>query len=253
MVCLLPRRFPVVSKYDWCSKQGKQWLRYMRIDGCIRQRYMRMRSLRNAPKMATLWQSRCKVKCTATFWDVTPCGLVEVYQRFEEQLPSSGWKQQTVVRISDFHVPTPIGPGRVISLPVPWVWCRTSLQPAHLVYEPEYVIHCISNLTEEQSLWISHRRMHTDVRWKYNLSIIIIFLFFSSGETVLLILRPLFGLLYQPWMTDDDCGAICGMLIGRGNRSTRRKPSPAPLFVYHKPHMTWPRLEPGPPRWQAGD
>jgi hypothetical protein len=31
-------------------------------------------------------------------------------------------------------------------------------------------------------------------------------------------------------MTDDgDCGAIGGMKIGRGNRSTRRKPVPAPL------------------------
>jgi hypothetical protein len=37
-------------------------------------------------------------------------------------------------------------------------------------------------------------------------------------------------LLYQPQMIDDDdCGAIGGMKIGRGNRSTRRKPAPAPL------------------------
>jgi hypothetical protein len=38
------------------------------------------------------------------------------------------------------------------------------------------------------------------------------------------------GLLYQPQMIDDgDCGGIGGMKIGRGNRSTRRKPAPAPL------------------------
>jgi hypothetical protein len=38
------------------------------------------------------------------------------------------------------------------------------------------------------------------------------------------------GLLYQPQMIDDGgCGAIGGMKIGRGNRSTRRKPAPAPL------------------------
>jgi hypothetical protein len=38
------------------------------------------------------------------------------------------------------------------------------------------------------------------------------------------------GLLYQPQMIDEgDCGAIGGMKIGRGNRSTRRKPAPAPL------------------------
>jgi hypothetical protein len=38
------------------------------------------------------------------------------------------------------------------------------------------------------------------------------------------------GLLYQPQMIDEgDCGTIGGMKIGRGNRSTRRKPAPAPL------------------------
>jgi hypothetical protein len=37
------------------------------------------------------------------------------------------------------------------------------------------------------------------------------------------------GLLYQPRMVDDECGAIGGLKTGRGNRSTRRKPAPAPL------------------------
>jgi hypothetical protein len=38
------------------------------------------------------------------------------------------------------------------------------------------------------------------------------------------------GLLYQPQMIyDGDCGAIGGMNIGKGNRSTRRKPAPEPL------------------------
>jgi hypothetical protein len=38
------------------------------------------------------------------------------------------------------------------------------------------------------------------------------------------------GPLYQPQMIDDDdCGVIGGMKIGRGNRSTRRIPAPAPL------------------------
>jgi hypothetical protein len=38
------------------------------------------------------------------------------------------------------------------------------------------------------------------------------------------------GLLYKPQMIDeDDCGAIGGIKIGRGNRSTRRNPAPAPL------------------------
>jgi hypothetical protein len=38
------------------------------------------------------------------------------------------------------------------------------------------------------------------------------------------------GLLYQPQMIDEgDCETTGGMKIGRGNRSTRRKPAPAPL------------------------
>jgi hypothetical protein len=44
--------------------------------------------------------------------------------------------------------------------------------------------------------------------------------------------------LYQPRMIDDDddYGAICGIKIGRGNRSTRRKTAPAPLCPPHIPH-----------------
>jgi hypothetical protein len=36
--------------------------------------------------------------------------------------------------------------------------------------------------------------------------------------------------IVQPQIIDEgDCGVIGGMKIGRGNRSTRRKPAPAPL------------------------
>jgi hypothetical protein len=41
------------------------------------------------------------------------------------------------------------------------------------------------------------------------------------------------GLLYQPKMIDDDYGAVGGMRIGRGNRSTRRKPAPKELHMFH--------------------
>jgi hypothetical protein len=53
------------------------------------------------------------------------------------------------------------------------------------------------------------------------------------------------GLLYQPQVIDDgDCGAIGGMKVGRGNRSTRRKPTPAPLCPIQIPHdQTLPGLE----------
>jgi hypothetical protein len=45
------------------------------------------------------------------------------------------------------------------------------------------------------------------------------------------------GLLYLPRMTGDgDCGEIGGMKIGRGNRSSRRKPASAPLYPPQIPH-----------------
>jgi hypothetical protein len=47
-----------------------------------------------------------------------------------------------------------------------------------------------------------------------------------------------FGLLYQPQMIDDDddCGAIGGIRVDRGNRSTRGKPVSVPLCPPHIPH-----------------
>jgi hypothetical protein len=42
-----------------------------------------------------------------------------------------------------------------------------------------------------------------------------------------------------------------GGMIGRGNRSTRRKPAQC-CFVHHKPHML-PGREPGRPPWEASD
>jgi hypothetical protein len=39
-----------------------------------------------------------------------------------------------------------------------------------------------------------------------------------------------------PAPDDGDCGAICGMKIDRGNRSTRRKPDPTPLCPPHIPY-----------------
>jgi hypothetical protein len=46
---------------------------------------------------------------------------------------------------------------------------------------------------------------------------------------------------------EDDCEESGGMKIGRGNRSTRRKPAPAPLCPPQIP-LTRPGFEPGPPR-----
>jgi hypothetical protein len=44
------------------------------------------------------------------------------------------------------------------------------------------------------------------------------------------------GLLYQPRMIDDDYGTVGGMMISRGNCSTRRKPAPVPICPPQIPH-----------------
>jgi hypothetical protein len=76
--------------------------------------------------------------------------------------------------------------------------------------------------------------------------IIIIIIIIISGVR----LSPLgtaatIGLLYQPQMIDDgDCGAVDGMKIGRGNRSTRRKLAPAPLCPPQiSRDLTWARTQ----------
>jgi hypothetical protein len=63
-------------------------------------------------------------------------------------------------------------------------------------------------------------------------------IFLMGWDWVHLVLQPLFGLLYQPQMIedDDDCGAVGRMRIGRGNRSTRRKPAPVALRPQQIPH-----------------
>jgi hypothetical protein len=39
---------------------------------------------------------------------------------------------------------------------------------------------------------------------------------------------------------DDECGTVGGMKIGRGNRSTQRKPAPVPLCPPQISHdLTW--------------
>jgi hypothetical protein len=55
-----------------------------------------------------------------------------------------------------------------------------------------------------------------------------------------------------PALGDCDDGEFGGMKIGRGNRSTRRKPASAPLCPSQIP-LARPGLEPGPPRWETSD
>jgi hypothetical protein len=68
-------------------------------------------------------------------------------------------------------------------------------------------------------------------KWRHSLFsdfAVIVFNHVGAGvEPSPLLLRPVIGLLYQPWMTGrSDFGAISGMNeCGRGNRSSRRKPA----------------------------
>jgi hypothetical protein len=55
-----------------------------------------------------------------------------------------------------------------------------------------------------------------------------------------------------PTPGDYDDGEIGGMMIGRGNRSTRRKPAPVPLCPTQTP-CALPGCEPGPPCWEASN
>jgi hypothetical protein len=51
---------------------------------------------------------------------------------------------------------------------------------------------------------------------------------------------------------DYEDGEFGGMMIGRRNRSTRRKPTPVPLCPPHIPHdQTW--RDTGPRRWETSD
>jgi hypothetical protein len=49
-----------------------------------------------------------------------------------------------------------------------------------------------------------------------------------------------------------DDGETGGMMIGRGNQSTLRKPALVPLCPPQTPHAL-PRSEPGSPWWEASD
>jgi hypothetical protein len=60
--------------------------------------------------------------------------------------------------------------------------------------------------------------------------------FLGWSETVHLVRRPLIGLLYQPRMIVDECGAVGGMRIGRGNQNIRTKPAPVPFRPPQIPH-----------------
>jgi hypothetical protein len=71
---------------------------------------------------------------------------------------------------------------------------------------------------------------------------VIFFSFLVEWDWVHLVRQPVFDLLYQPRMIDDECGIVGEMRIGRGNRSSRRKlalMSLCPPQILHD--LTWAR------------
>jgi hypothetical protein len=72
------------------------------------------------------------------------------------------------------------------------------------------------------------------------------FQFLGVGwDWVHLLFLPLFGLLYQPLIIhNDECGAIGGIRIGKGNRRTRRNPAPVLHCSPQIPcYLTWARTQ----------
>jgi hypothetical protein len=59
-------------------------------------------------------------------------------------------------------------------------------------------------------------------------------------------------IISQPRMIDDECGAVGGMRIGRGDRSTRTKLAAVPLCPPQIPHDLKRALT-RPPWWEAGN
>jgi hypothetical protein len=75
------------------------------------------------------------------------------------------------------------------------------------------------------------------IRTHYHPDYGIIIYYYWWGGTKFLGTAATSGLVYKSQMIDEgDCGAIGGMKIGRGNRSTRRKLASMPLRPPQIPH-----------------
>jgi hypothetical protein len=67
------------------------------------------------------------------------------------------------------------------------------------------------------------------------------------------------GLLCNPVMKMISVFSFFRVMEHRWNETDRGKPKYSGKnlsqchFVYHKSRMDWPGIEPGPPRWEAGD
>jgi hypothetical protein len=84
-------------------------------------------------------------------------------------------------------------------------------------------------LTAKRNHIMTYNRIQT-IKTFTQVHIACTYLFFLWGRTYVTRYCVHFLPIVQPQMIDEgDCGAIGGMKIGRGNRSTRRKSAPAPF------------------------
>jgi hypothetical protein len=116
----------------------------------------------------------------------------------------------------------------------------------HPTYMPLEKCHCwVGMLLHSlvKVIWYFRRTNHHHPK-AFLLQFFFLFFFLSftwaGVEPRPLLLWPLNGLLYHPWMiTNDECGAIRRMLR-KVNRSTYRNPAPMPLCPPQIPHdLTW--------------
>jgi hypothetical protein len=125
-------------------------------------------------------------------------------------------KESHVTLCNAFHIWKPSDPG--------------SVPPLDLTYGG---INCLLLRFPVQTYYIKILSFAT-----YSLYYLFIIIIILSGMRLSpLDTAAIIGLLYQPQMIDGgDCGEIGGMRIGRGIRSTRRKPASAPLCPPQIPH-----------------
>jgi hypothetical protein len=73
---------------------------------------------------------------------------------------------------------------------------------------------------------------------KKNTESFFFFIYWAGQEQNLLLLRPLIGLLYQPWIMDggDDCAAVGRMNDWQGKLKYLAKPAPVLRCLSQIPH-----------------
>lgn len=67
------------------------------------------------------------------------------------------------------------------------------------------------------------------------------------------LLRPLIGILFQPWMIDAVDGAAIGRMTDWQETEVIAETCPTAALSTIDRRITFPSRQPGPPRWEAGN